>query len=298
MNKVSFGIDIGGTNIRMALVSMSGEVIASKMISGTSHLNPTDLTTLVADNLQSMNGTQMPVGIGIGLPGTVFKDGEMRDNMTNLPGLANYPIAGMIENATGLGCRVENDAKAAMRAEARFGAAKGIENAVCLTLGTGIGSGLLLNGKIRDGAHGSGGEVGLFRVFDGDKIHALEDLASPGGLLHRTKVSANELIAAANAGDRESEKLMNEVYDLLGQTITNLHLLLDLEIVVLCGGLAESGQVLVDNVQKAFIKHCPVPYQFNLGIYLSGLGKFSGAIGAASLWFQDIEQHSVGNTCN
>lgn len=288
MNQVSFGIDVGGTNIRMAMVSGSGEIVASKMIPGSSRLGPADLTALVSDNLRLMAGPEKPIGIGMGLAGTVVGRGELRAEMTNLPGLADCSFVDAIEKATGLACRVENDAKATMHGEARFGAATGVENAICLTLGTGIGSGLLLDGKIRNGAHGNSGEVGLFRIGGGGtKVQVFEELASPGGLLRRTGHSAESLLAAANAGDREAAERMAEVFDLLGLTIANLHLLLDLEVAVLCGGLTECGQPLIDAVRQAFAKHCPTPYHFGLDICLSKLGVYSGAIGAASLWFHD-----------
>ena len=288
MSKVSFGIDVGGTNIRMAMVSLSGEVVAKRMIPGTSGLGPADLTTLISDNLRSMGGAEKPIGIGLGLAGTVVGRGELRADMTNLPGLAGCPFVDAVEEATGLACRVENDAKVAMHAEARFGAATGVDNAICLTLGTGIGSGLLLDGKIRDGAHGNSGEVGLFRIGGGGcKVQVFEELASPGGLLRRTGSSAESLMAAASAGDNEAAKRMAEVFDLLGLTIANLHLLLDLEVAVLCGGLTECGQPLTDAVRQAFAKHCPTPYHFGLDICLSELGVYSGAIGAASLCFHD-----------
>ena len=288
VNQLSFGIDVGGTNIRMAMVSVSGEVMASKMIPGSSGLGPTDLTTLISENLRLMGGAENPIGIGLSLAGTVFDRGEMRADMTNLPRLAAFPFVDIVEEATGLACRVENDATAAMRAEARFGAATGVGNAVCLTLGTGIGSGLLLDGKIRGGAHGNGGEVGQFRMGGGGcKVQVLEDMASPGGLLRRTGLSAESLMAAASAGDHEAAKRMDEVFDLLGLTIANLHLLLDLEVAVLCGGLTGCGQPLTDGVCQAFAKYCPAPYQFGLDIRLSKLGDFFGAIGAASLWFHD-----------
>lgn len=288
MNQVSFGIDVGGTNIRMVMVSVSGEVVASRLIPGSPRLGPADLTTLISDNLRSMGGAEKPIGIGLGLAGTVFGRGELRADMTNLPRLAACPFVDTVEEATGLACRVENDATAAMRAEARFGAATGVGNAICLTLGTGIGSGLLLDGKIRGGAHGNGGEVGQFRIGGGgSEVRVLEDLASPGGLLRRTGLSAEALMAAAGAGDREAANRMDGIFDLLGLTIANLHLLLDLEVVVLCGGLAECGQPLIDGVRRAFARYCPAPYQFGLDICVSELGVYSGAIGAASLWFHD-----------
>lgn len=285
MNQIAFGIDAGGTNVRMAMVSQSGEVLGSTVITGSQNLDPQEFTALVSKNFRALRGDHTPIGIGIGLAGTIFPDGAMRQGMTNLPKLAGHLIADQIETATGLSCRTGNDAQAAIRAEARFGAAAGCRNVLCLTLGTGIGSSLLLDGSIRKGAHGNGGEVGLFRSSGaGHEGMALEDLISPGGILRRTGQSAKDLAAAAE-GSAKSAAELEQVFDLLGLTIANLHLLLDLEMTVLSGGLTGLGPVLLDGVRGAFVRHCPQPYQFGMKIVLSRFGELTGAIGAACLWF-------------
>ncbi len=287
VDQAALGIDLGGTNLQMALVSAAGEVLASRAHADSQSLRPDDFIGLVAETLRDLRGDGAPVGIGVGIAGTVFEGGELRPEMTNLPKLTGVRLADGIEAATGLPCLAENDAGAAMRGEACFGAAVGRRNAACLTLGTGIGSGLLLDGRIREGAHGNGGEIGI-TLLTSDQADwvVLEEVASPGGLLRQTGESAESLVRAAAAGDTAAAARLERMYRLLGLTIVNLHLLLDLEVVVLCGGITQVGAPLIDGVRRAFAAACPVPYHFGLHIALSEQGPWAGAIGAACLGFE------------
>jgi glucokinase len=201
-------------------------------------------------------------------------DGAMHVGSTNLPNLAGRPLAEVFPALLGMPCRFDNDARSAMRGEAWRGAARGLRNALALTLGTGIGGGLLLDGRIRAGPHGSAGEIGVWRLgleHESADWPTVEQIAAPSQLAEAFDVLIHDSAAAP-------------IFNLVGQSIANAHLLLDLEAVVLCGAITAIGEPFRMAVERAFERACAADHRHGLSIRLGQLGEFAGALGAAALW--------------
>ncbi len=280
---LAVGIDIGGTAAKLALVDGDGAVLASDRLPTGRAMAGETLVVQLAARVRALCDGRRIAGIGIGVPATVTAGRPIDPTYCNVPALAGLDICGALSAALGVPAWLENDAKAALRAEWRFGAAKDARNAAIVTLGTGIGSALLLDGRIRDGAHGNHGELGLVMVGPPDALQPLEQRASPGFIAERHGATLPELLAAARGGDRAAAEVIDRAFGYLGTAIANLHLLLDLEVVVLAGAATGMGAELVERVTAAFTAACPKIYRFGLDIRLARLGGLAGAVGAAAL---------------
>lgn len=281
-----FGLDIGGTTLKAVAVDTSGAVVESVTRSAGGQVLREQLFAVAREALLTVaNGTQ-PAGIGLAFGGLIQPDGTMTVDSTNLPNLADLPLASAFADALGAPCLIEHDGRAAMRGEAWTGAARDVRNAMTLTLGTGIGAGLLLDGRIHEGAHGGAGEVGVWRLLKRPETGpwpSVEDLAAPASVSQRYNRDFGDLFAAWRASDESAAQLDN-VFGLIGRSIANAHLLLDLEMVVLIGGVTALGEPLRQGIESAMLAACPQDFQRGLAVRLGTLGAYAGAVGAASLW--------------
>ena len=212
----------------------------------------------------------------------------MRLGSTNLPNLAGLPLAETFSGLLGLPCRVDHDGRTTMRGEAWLGAARGLRNAMSMTFGTGIGAGLLLDGRIQTGSHGGAGEIGVWKLNPPPEKGAwlsFEDIAAPARAAKRLGIEFSALWDSADTplGARALAEIMEQI----GRAIANAHLLIDLEAVVLFGGVTAIGEPFRHAAEQAFLRACPMEFQHGLSIRLSTLGPFAGAIGAAALWLQE-----------
>lgn len=282
------GLDIGGTNLKAALVTAEGAILERATVPAGGAIPREALMATIQQTARELAGGRAGrVGIAVG--GAVQPDGTMTLGSTNLPNLAGIPLAETFAALLGAPCRVEHDGRAAMRGEAWLGAARGARNAMTLTFGTGIGAGLLLAGRIHAGAHDGAGEIGVWRLLPppaSGTWPSVEDLAAPGGLeLGRHARDYAALLAAASGSDAAAERAT--VFDLVGRSIANAHLLLDLEAVVLIGGVTALGEPFRAAVEAAFLAACPAEFRHGLAVRLGGLGPYCGAIGAAAQWRED-----------
>jgi glucokinase len=283
------GLDIGGTNLKAALLAPDGAILGRATVpAGGAIPREALLATIERTAGELADGGVTRVGIAVG--GAVHPDGTMPLGATNLPNLAGIPLAETFAALLGAPCRVEHDGRAAMRGEAWLGAAKDARNAMTMTFGTGIGAGLLLDGRIRTGAHQGAGEIGVWRLLPPPAEGywpSVEDLAAPGG--HELGRHARDYAALLAAGDGSAaapERAL--VLDLVGRSIANAHLLLDLEAVVLIGGVTALGEPFRAAVEAAFLAACPEEFRHGLAIRLGALGAYCGAIGAAAQWRGDV----------
>jgi len=286
---LALGIDLGGSNLRLGIVSTQGEVLELHVEPIDPALSGDEFVSLIAARARGLKDFAKIRGAGVALSACVLKGGVLEVGMTTLAGLGGFPFVERLSSLIKQPCRIDNDANLALLGEARFGAARGASNVLLLTLGTGIGGGLLLDGQLRRGSHSSGSEIGQGMVPTATLgYRSLEELASPGAMMRRLGDPRGLLFERAAAGDGQARQLIAEMYELLGLSIANAHVLLDLELVLLAGGLAHSGTVLRDGVQAAFERICPVHLQFGLQIELAALPpEAGGVIGAACLMFEE-----------
>ena len=185
MSEISaLGIDLGGTNLRMGIVGRTGKVneFLSKPIDPG--LSGAQIVCEIVETALSLNEFGKVQGAAVGLAANILKGGILKTGLTTLPGLGGYPFLEELSRALSKPCLMDNDANLTLLGEAHFGAAKGVDHVLLLTLGTGIGGGLLLDGRLRRGAHSSGSEIGLTVISDSDfgSYLTVESLVSPGAL--------------------------------------------------------------------------------------------------------------------
>jgi glucokinase len=302
----SVGIDLGGTKLLGIVLDPSGRVAAEQRVPTPSGADA--IIDAIAALAAALGGPGMPVGVGV--PGLVDNDGVLRF-APNLPGVLDVPMRAMLEARLQAPVMLENDATAACWAERQVGAAGGFDDVVVVTLGTGIGGGIVAGGQLQRGAHGFAGEIGHMVVDPNGpacpcgKRGCWERFASGGGLgrlgreaAHAGKaarvvelaggdpesVRGEHVTQAALEGDAEAATVMADLAWWLALGLVNLAYLLDTELFVLGGGLIEAGDVLLEPARRAFTTllagsaHRPP-----VGLVPAQLGEYAGSIGAALL---------------
>jgi len=285
---LALGIDLGGSNLRVGIVDDRGALLdfAARPIDG--RLPGELIVSEIVDLARTLPLHSQVCGVGLALAGAVLPDGLIEKELTNLEGLHHYPLKEKLASAFGRPCFIENDAILALLGEYRFGAGRGYKDALLLTLGTGIGAALVLNGSIRKGPHGLGCEVGMlpFPNPDIQKLTPFERLASPKSIMQNLGDPSGYLYDRARAGDLQAQEALAAMYRYLGWMVTAVHLVVDLNLVILSGGLASVGEPLCAAVSQAYKEICPREIQFNLEIVTGALPQHAaGVIGAASLCF-------------
>lgn len=308
----AIGVDIGGTFIKYALIDSKGEVKEVDKVK-TEINNPNKTLTLLSQNiLDLIKKHKVKVeGIGIGMPG-ILEDGKII-GISNLPKWLNLNVATIINKKTNIKTYISNDANVAALGEATFGSAKGVKNVVMLTLGTGVGGGLILNSKLYEGNKGQGAELGHMSIdYNGLKCGCgrkgcVEMYCSANALTKQTKeemkknkkslmwklvnndinkVDASLPFLAEARKDSSAKKVINNYIFYLGETLINYCDIFRPEIIILAGGVAKQKKNLTDRVSKYLKDHnYGIKGSAKVDIVTPKLGYNSGVIGAASLVF-------------
>lgn len=281
MKKYGFGVDVGGTTIKMGFFETSGalldkwEIKTNKENNGESILS--DIAKAVDNKLAQEGISKSEVqGIGIGVPGPVRSDGVV--NVCVNLGWGVIDVANELGNLTGLPIKVGNDANVAALGEMWQGGAKGCKDVIVVTLGTGVGGGIIVDGKIVAGHDGAGGEIGHITV-NNDEIEpcncgqygCLEQYTSATGIVRMAKrklakssaetslrsfkeLTAKDIFDEAKAGDAIAGELVDEVGSILGSALSNMACVVNPEIIVIGGGVSKAGNILIDTIQKHFVE--------------------------------------------
>jgi len=278
--KYVIGIDLGGTNIRGAAVSLDGKILSREKIftevkKGKEQVVK-NLLTLISHLRESMEG-KVPLSIGLGVPGIILTEEGIVVKSPNFPDWVNYNLKADIERGAQTSVVIENDANAAALGEGWAGAGKGEDHFCVLTLGTGIGGGVVLNGKIWRGAVGMAGELGHINIYpDGRPCGCgsrgcMEQYASASGIVkealseinsaegeklkeaiqdHGGTLSARLIFSQAESGDKYSQKVLKKAGQVLGIGITDLLNILNVEIFIIGGGASEAWPFFIDPLKE------------------------------------------------
>lgn len=305
------GIDLGGTNIKGALVHLSGEILLEKSIPTDVQDGAEAVCDRIAAVIQSLVSVSAPPdGIGIGCPGTV-DNASGRVLYANNLGWKNFDLRRALALRTGFSVQIGNDANVAALAEALAGCAKGAESAVILTLGTGVGGGVVLNGKLLTGYTGAASELGHMVIREGGeqctcgRRGCLEAYASATALIRETRramaasphslmhtlaaetgcVDGRTAFSAAQRGDAAANTVVERYLDDLACGIANIVNIFFPEVVALSGGIAGQGDVLLLPLrEKVLARSYGAAYAVrHTRIELCSLGYRAGVIGAALL---------------
>ena len=275
--KYLYGIDIGGTTVKMGLFGEDGTLkekweIKTRTEENGKNILP-DIAQAVNDHSKA-NGFDKEdvIGLGVGVPGAVLEFSKVNE-CVNL-GWGSVDVAGELSKLTGCKVKATNDANAAALGEIWMGAAADYNSAVMITLGTGVGGGIIVDGKIIDGSRGYGGEIGHMtvdpfddRVCNCGKTGCLELYASATGIVYETKKALKDY---------------KEATILRALAAGNIALMVDPEVFVIGGGVSRAGQILLDAVNAHFKKYTFGKAQ-ETGFVLATLGNDAGIYGAASL---------------
>ena len=292
------GIDLGGTNTKFGLVSREGELLSSSTIPTPAHAGRTSLLRFVSDIAsetlaRAREMGRSPASLGVATPGWVdTSEGRVVFASGNLPGWSGADVAAVLRATTGLPVCVENDANALAVAERHYGLAREIENFVCVTLGTGIGSGCYIGGRLHYGANNLSTELGHIPIqADGlpcscGKTGCLEPYASASAMVRYAEnafASAEEVITAASAGDRVARNAIRTYAHFLAAGCVSVIHLMDPSLFIFAGGLTQNNPALLSDLEEEVRQRMLVPEARDLRIMFSQLGYFGGVLGAAAV---------------
>lgn len=316
MNKYFIGVDLGGTNIKFGIVSEKGEILHKGMFSAQANLGRDailhNINKAIEESLAFARKKKIKIkGIGVGSPGTVnLETGKIEGSCPNLPQMVNVNLKKWLSRYFEFPIFADNDANLMALAESKFGSAKGYKDALCITLGTGIGGGIILDGKLFHGSNFAGAEFGHMTIcYNGLKcrcggIGCLEMYASAPGMvrdaikfLRRDRKSiihklikrdldrlTTELIfEAERKGDALASDIINQSCAYLGAGIASAINLLNPQIVVIGGGVSEGGNNFIQRIEKEVKRRAFPTTTKNLKIVKAKLGNKAGFIGAAML---------------
>ncbi|WP_136526473.1 ROK family protein [Geomonas ferrireducens] len=290
--KGCIGIDIGGTNLRLALVDQEGRVLARNEEATLPAAGLPFLLSRLEFALEGLRETARSAGmevvaVGAGVPGLVGRDGVVRASV-NIPALEEVRLGEEIEKTVGLPVLLVNDANACAVAEHRFGAGRGCSSLLVVTLGTGIGAGLILDGRLWTGADGAAGELGhvpvepLGRPCGCGARGCLEQYASATAISGGSG-DAEAVAAMARGGDAGSLTLFAEAGRYLGIAAAGVVNLLNLEAVILAGGVSGSFELLEPSLRRELSARSIAVPGARVRILKGSLGNDAGVLGAAAL---------------
>lgn len=308
MQDLALGIDIGGTNTSLGLVNKRGDILArASLLTTESELLEVYIQKMADTAKELMNNVKegRVVGVGIGAPNGNFYTGEIA-NAANLPWKGVIPLANLVENHLHLQVTVTNDANAAAVGEMMYGAARGMKDFFMVTLGTGVGSGFVANGQLIYGHDGFAGELGhTIAVRDGrlcgcGRKGCLERYCSATGIVLTAKerleesgvesalrkytdtLSAKLIYGAAVKGDELALDIFDYTAKILGQSLADIVAITSPEAIILFGGLANSGPVLLTPTKKYLEENLLNIFQNKVKIIPSELPNADAAILGAS----------------
>lgn len=310
MKRYIFGVDIGGTTTKLGAFTEDGKLLSKwkipTRISDGGNKILIDIKESIGQKMTDNGWKQEDIiGVGIGVPGPVGEDGVVH-KCVNL-GWDILDVPKIFEEMTGFPTKVGNDANVAALGEMWQGGGKGYKNVVMATLGTGVGGGIIINGKIVTGANGAAGEIGHLPMRDDEKEACgcgkhgcLEQYASANGLVRLTEkylsqsphcetalkkydvITAETICNEVKNGDDIANLMLNLSMNILGKGFAMIACVVNPEVFVIGGGLAQAGDIVIECIEKAYRKyafHAAQDTEFKL----AKLGNDAGIYGAAKL---------------
>ncbi|MBQ8003873.1 MAG: ROK family protein [Oscillospiraceae bacterium] len=307
---MKIGIDLGGTNIAGGLVADDGTLVYKTSIPTVTESEEALLEAIVKviETVRENAGDAEITAVGIGVPGHADDRTGIVVYCNNIP-FANTDLAGYVKEKTGFTCSIGNDANAAALAEVLFGSAKEFENAVMITLGTGIGAGIIINNKIFSGVNGAAGEIGHICLYpEGIECNCgrrgcFELYGSATALVRQTreaiekhpeskmceiakkdgKVNGKTAFDAMRAGDEAGKEVVNQYVRYLATGVLDVINFFCPEAIIFGGGVAKEGETLLSPIREIVKRECYSDYGKQTKFLTAVLGNDAGIIGAAFL---------------
>lgn len=303
--KFIVAIDLGGTNLKIALLDLNYRIIYKEFLDTQKFVGKESLISAIVlstrNIIKNANLTlESILGVGLGLPGPIDARKGLVHFLPNIRGWNNVPLKRILEKRLRIPVSVDNDVKLMTLAEHRLGAAKGFNYAVCLTLGTGVGGGIISEGRLYRGANNATAELGhvpinengprcncggeaCLEAYIGNK-RILNDIKK----LFKRDISLEELSALAKKKNKMALKIWSQVGGRLGIALTGVINMLNPDCIIIGGGVANAGKILFDNVKKTISKRAMRVQSKHVKIFKAKLGSDAGLIGAAILTKEGI----------
>ena len=311
------GLDMGGTNSVFGIVDARGNIKAQTVIKTRGYKNVEEYVKTAVEALQPaidlVGGIEMIKGMGIGAPNANYYTGTI-DNAANLEWKGIVPIAKLFSEALGVPVRVTNDANAAAMGEMTYGAARGMKNFIMITLGTGVGSGIVCDGRVVYGSDGFAGELGHVIVYRSENARpcgcgrkgCLETYCSATGVartarhlletrneasllrkLNVDEITSFDVFQAAEAGDKLALEIFEETGRRLGAACADFAAFSSPEAFVFFGGLTKAGDYIMDPIKRAYDENVLFVYKDKAKLLISTLnGSEAAVLGASALGWE------------
>ncbi len=308
---VFIGVDLGATNIKFGLVLPDGKILQERKCETELNRGVNYVFDKITDYTQSLSGytgeNYELKGFGIGVPGLIDTREKELVEASNFPEWRNIKIGYELEKRLDLEIHVDNDANLAALGEYAFGAGRGVTEMLMVTLGSGVGSGLILNGEIYHGSKGAAGEFGHIIIQQDGPVCAcgsrgcVEAFVGKNAILRRMKeilkektgsilknsdtatMTPEDIYFAAGKGDKQAIRLFKEVGESLGVGLGNVANLLNLERIVIGGGIANAGDLILRHARKILSENALKTNRESIEIVKAELGEHAGIVGAAKL---------------
>lgn len=311
------GIDVGGTNTAVGIVDKRGQILKGGSIKTAKHVNVEDyldeLTELINDLISETTTKDQIKGIGAGTPNGNYFTGSI-EFAPNLPWKGVIPFAQMLEDRTGIPVALTNDANAAAIGEMTYGAARGMKDFIVITLGTGVGSGIVVNGQLVYGHDGFAGELGhvIMRRNNGrlcgcGRTGCLEAYASATGVARTAReyleirpdaktllrnipvedITSKDVAEAANAGDELAKEIFHYTGSMLGEAFADFVAFSSPEAIILFGGLSKAGDLIMDPIHESMERNLLPIFRNKVKLLFSELKESDAAVlGASALGWE------------
>lgn len=310
------GVDLGGTSVKLAFIQEDGEILHKWEIPTDKSEQGKNILPDIAESIQRKmdelgETKERLIGIGMGAPGAVDKEKGIIYEAVNLGWPKNYPIVKLLSDLSGLPVEIDNDANCAALGEMWKGAGNGAKNIACVTLGTGVGGGIIVNGDIVQGVKGAAGEIGHITIIpeggapcNCGKTGCLETVASATGIVRVAKdtiiqyegesslkdlyiskgsIEAKDVFDCMNQGDTLSASIIEQIMLHLGLVLANIGNVLNPEKIVIGGGVSKAGDLLLNPLQKYFNQFAYSAVSASTELAIATLGNDAGILGAAWL---------------
>ncbi|RKY81473.1 hypothetical protein DRQ07_03970 [candidate division KSB1 bacterium] len=305
MTDLFLGFDVGGTDVKSGVVNEAGQILRENKFATMPEQGPDMFLKRIKKEIDNFRNEFDISGIGIGMPGLVDNKNGFYKFGPNLPGFKNIKMVEILEKLSGLPVNLDNDANMAALGEFSYGAARNFNSGMLITLGTGVGSGLILGKEVFHGVSGAAGEFGHTIIkFDGPvcscgRQGCIEAFAGTAGILRilQEKIEAGEdselkdlssqertpksIYDAAKRGDSVAAAVFADVGMYLGIAMANTSNLLNIECFVIGGGVAGAWDFIVKSLKYSFMQHALGPNAEGVEIFPAELSNKAGLIGAA-----------------
>lgn len=314
VKKYNIGVDIGGTNVKIALVDQKGAIVYSNSVPTRAEMGYEYTVKNIKETIYtSMKESDITIdsigGIGFGLPGQINSEAGVVRLLPNIPGWVNVPLGQIIEDEFKVKCKIDNDVRVATLGEFTYGAGQGCKNLVCITVGTGVGSGIIVNGQLVRGASMSAGEIGhmILQAHEGPicgcgNTGCLEAFASGPSIVQLAKeylsggksakfeelangreITPFMVYEAAMQGDAVAKRIFAIVGEWLGIALTSVVNLLNPEKIIIGGGVSQAGNFLIDPIRQTIKERAIKVSADAVEVVTAKLGERAGVIGASLL---------------